>query len=107
MLYLSEQFWSRWSKEYLANLSLRQQWHKPRRNVQIGDVVIVKEDNVHINEWRLARVVETSADDDGLVRKVRLQMGQSKLGKNDERLTQITLLERPIQKIVVIVENNS
>ncbi|XP_052430381.1 uncharacterized protein LOC127971416 [Carassius gibelio] len=105
--YLSEQFWSRWRKEYLANLSLRQQWHKPRRNVQIGDVVIVKEDNVHRNEWRLARVVETSADDDGLVRKVKLQMGQSKLGKKGERLTQITLLERPIQKIVVIVENNS
>lgn len=105
--YLSEQFWGRWRKEYLANLSLRQQWHRPRRNVHVGDVVILKEDNVPRNEWRLARVVETSADDDGLVRKVKLQMGQRKLGKKGERLTQISLLERPIQKLVVIVENNS
>ncbi len=105
--YLSEQFWSRWRKEYLTNVSLRQQWHTPRRNVHVGDVVIVKEDNVPRNEWRLARVVETSADDAGFVRKVKLQMGQSKLGVKGERLTQVSFLERPIQKLVVIVENNS
>lgn len=42
--YLSEQFWSRWRKKYLANISLRQQWHTPRRNVHVGYVVILKED---------------------------------------------------------------
>ncbi|KAL1268410.1 hypothetical protein QQF64_033773 [Cirrhinus molitorella] len=94
--FLSEQFWSRWRKEYLANISLRQQWHAPKRNVQVGDVVIVKEDNIPRNEWKLARVIETSADDDGLVRKVKLQMGQSKLGKKGERLTQTSFLERPV-----------
>lgn len=104
--YLLEQFWSRWCKEYLTNVSLRQQWHTPRRNVHVGDVVIVKEDSVPRNEWRLARVVETSADDVGFVRKVKLQMGRSKLGKKGERLTQVSFLERPIQKLVVIVENN-
>lgn len=95
------------AKEYLANISLRQQWHRPRRNVHVGDVVIVKEDSVPRNEWRLARVIETSADDDGFVQKVKLQMGQSKLGKKGERVTQISLFKHPIQKLVVIVENNS
>ncbi|KAI2646031.1 Glycine--tRNA ligase beta subunit [Labeo rohita] len=85
----------------------RQQWHTPRRNVQVGDVVIVKEDNIPRNEWKLARVVETSKDDDGLVRKVKLQMGQSNLGKKGERLAQTSFLERPVQKLVIIVENNS
>lgn len=79
----------------------------PRRNVHVGDVVIVKEDNVPRNEWRLARVVEASVDDAGFVRKVKLQMGQSKLGKKGERLTQESFLNRPIQKLVVIVENDS
>ncbi|KAI5616610.1 hypothetical protein C0J50_23778, partial [Silurus asotus] len=51
--YLSEQFWSRWRKEYLVNISLRQQWHMPRRNVHVGDVVIVKEDNIPRYEWKL------------------------------------------------------
>ncbi|XP_063740237.1 uncharacterized protein LOC134864868 [Eleginops maclovinus] len=103
--YLTEQFWSRWQKEYLSNLSLRQQWHVPRRNVKVGDVVIVKEDNVPRNEWRLARVVEARQEDDGLVRKVKIQIAQSKLGKRGERLTQPTFLERPVQKLVVLVEH--
>nr|XP_043899053.1 uncharacterized protein LOC122780247 [Solea senegalensis] len=105
--YLSEQFWSRWRKEYLANISLRQRWHVPRRNVRVGDVVIVKEDNVPRNEWRLARVVEARKEDDGLVRKVKIQIGHSKLGKQGERLTQPTFLERPVQKLVVLVEQNT
>lgn len=45
--YLTENFWNRWRKEYLFNIILRQKWHTPKRNVQVLDVVIVKEDNVH------------------------------------------------------------
>lgn len=85
---------------------LGQQWHAPRRNVQVGDVVIVK-DNIARNEWRLARVVDTSEDDDGLVRKVKVQIGQRHLGKKGECLTQPSFLENPVQKLVVLVENGS
>lgn len=105
--YLSEQFWSRWRKEYLVNISLRQQWHASKRNVQVGDVVIVKEDNTPRNEWKFARVVETSEGDDGLVRKVKVQIGQRDLGKNGKRSKQPSFLERPVQKLVVLVENES
>lgn len=55
----------------------------------------------------LARVVETSASDEGLVRTAKLHLGQSNLGKKGERLSQTSFLERPVQKLVVIVENNS
>lgn len=79
----------------------------PRRNVQVGDVVIVKEDNIPRNEWKLAKIVEANIDDDGLVRKVKIQVGESNLGKKGERLKQPSCLERPVQKLVVLVENNS
>ncbi|XP_039524444.1 uncharacterized protein LOC120477094 [Pimephales promelas] len=101
--YLSEQFWSRWRKEYLANISLRQRWHALRRNVQVGDIVIVKEEETPRNEWRLARVVEVCKADDGLVRKAKIQIGDRKLGKRGERLTKPSVIERPIQKLVVLV----
>lgn len=58
---MCQKFWSRWRKEYLANVILRQHWHMPKINFQVGDEVIIKEDNITRNEW-LARVVETSAD---------------------------------------------
>ncbi|KAL1272956.1 hypothetical protein QQF64_028818 [Cirrhinus molitorella] len=51
--YLTQQFCSIWRKEYLANITLRQRWQAPRRNVKFGDIVIVKEEDLPRNEWRL------------------------------------------------------
>ena len=39
--YLSYIFWKRWSKEYLPLLQSRQKWLYPRRNLAVGDVVLV------------------------------------------------------------------
>ena len=50
----------------------------------------------------MAKVVETVKDKDGLVRKVKLQIGQGNSRRNTE-----CILELPIQKLVVLVENNS
>lgn len=104
--YLAEQFWSRWRKEYLANIALRQRWHAPRRNLQVGDIVIVKGEDVHRNEWRLGRVSETTTDKDGLVRRVKIHLGDSKLGKKGERLHKVSEVERPVQKLVLLLESN-
>ncbi|XP_049318702.1 uncharacterized protein LOC125780534 [Astyanax mexicanus] len=104
--YLTEQFWSRWRKEYLGNITLRQRWHSPRRNVKIGDIVIVKEEEVPRNEWRLGRVLDVCKDQDELVRKATIQLGSRKLGKAGQNVMNTSILERPIHKLVVLVENN-
>lgn len=52
--YLSEQFWSRWKREYLSNIATRQMWHTPKRNLKIGDIVMEKMDDLPRHEWRLA-----------------------------------------------------
>lgn len=102
--FLAEQFWSRRQREYLANVALRQRWHTPRRNLQVGDMVMMKGDEAHRNEWRLARVTGTTTDKDGLVRRVKICLGDRKLGKNGERLHKISVVERPIQKLVLLLE---
>lgn len=101
--YLSEQFWNRWKKEYFSNLTLRQRWHVPRRNVKVNDIVIIKDENIPRNEWTLGRVIDAHEGDDGLVRKVTLQVGDRKLGKKGEHLHKPFIIERPIQKLVVLV----
>lgn len=70
--YLANEFWVKWKADYLQSLQPRQKWVKPRRNMTVGDVVIVKDDNLPRNRWQLARVVQTYASDDGLVRKVKV-----------------------------------
>lgn len=50
MQHLLEQLWSCWRKEYLANLAVREKWHVSKRNIQIGDTVIVKDDDLPGNQ---------------------------------------------------------
>ena len=74
--------------------------------MDVGDIVIIKEEDVPRNEWKLAKVVEAPEDDDGLVRKVTVQVGERKLGKKGERLNQPSIVQRPIQKLVVLVKSS-
>lgn len=92
--YLINEFWYRWRREYLQCLQSRSKWQKPSRNLTVGDVVLVTDDNLPRNQWKLGRVLETVVDDDGLVRKVKLRVNNSS-----------GYLERPIHKLVMICEN--
>ena len=71
-----EVFWHRWRKEYVVAPQERQRWRTTRRNMQVGDVVLMKEDESHHPLWPLGLVVEAPLDDDGLVRKgLRFEWG--------------------------------
>ncbi|XP_023808300.1 uncharacterized protein LOC105355630 isoform X2 [Oryzias latipes] len=104
--YLAEQFWSRWRKEYLSNIAIRQCWHTPKRNLQIRDIVMIKDDDLPRTEWRLGRVLETTTDKDGCVRRVKICLGDRKLSKKGERINKQLVLERPVQKLVLLLESD-
>ena len=102
--YLAEQFWSRWKREYLHNIITRQRWHMPMRNIQVGDVVMDIDELSPRSEWRLARVLETVSGKDGLVRRVKISVGDKRLNKKGEHLGTRSILERPVQKLVLLLE---
>ena len=56
--HLANEFWNRWRKEYLLNLQTRQKWTEEKRNFQVGDIVLLKEEHVVRNSWPMARVTE-------------------------------------------------
>ncbi|KAK3744934.1 hypothetical protein QZH41_007780 [Actinostola sp. cb2023] len=56
--HLTNEFWKKWRKEYLQTLQMRKKWTAPTRNVKVDDVVIIKDDNLPRNDWKLARVHE-------------------------------------------------
>ena len=105
--YLVNQFWSRWRKEYLNSLQPRQKWTRPRRNMRPGDLVLVSEENVPRNCWRLARVEEVHTDQDGLVRKVKIVVSDSSLNHKGERVRSKTTLERPVQMLVLLMKSEN
>ncbi|XP_043063412.1 uncharacterized protein LOC122319762 [Drosophila ficusphila] len=55
-----QQFTVRWKEEYLKELHKRNKWQAPDRNIQVGDMVVVKEDNIPSNDWRLGSRVGLS-----------------------------------------------
>ena len=102
--YLANQFWERWRKGFLWSLQERQKWNRPRRNVQKGDIVLLKDDPASRNQWRTARVEKVCTDEDGLVRKVTVVVGDPSLNEKGERIRSEAVLERPVQKLIVLLK---
>ncbi|XP_063634789.1 uncharacterized protein LOC134805409 [Cydia splendana] len=81
--------WKRWKSEYLSLLTARQKWCDPQKNLEIGDIVVIHEDNLPAGKWALGRVIDVHAGQDGYVRVVTLK-------------TEKGILKRPIVKLSVL-----
>ncbi|CAL9699875.1 unnamed protein product [Knipowitschia caucasica] len=104
--YLSNEFWIRWRKEYLLNLQIKQKWTVHKRDVKIDDVVLLQEDLAPRNEWKIAKVTDVYSGADNKVRKVRLLVSESTHDKHGKLTVKTTYLERPIHKVIVLLEAN-
>lgn len=101
--HLANEFWTRWKKEYLAILQQRQKWTRPRRNMCVGDIVIIQDDgDLSRNKWQLARVITTLPSADGNVRKVQLLVADKDLDGKGKRVKPARTLERPVQKLILL-----
>lgn len=89
-----QDFWKRWHDEYLYSLIHSPKWTQVRRNFQVNDLVIIKEDNLPPTKWKLGRIIQILTGGDGLVRSVKLK-------------TATGYLNRPIVKLALLVENES
>lgn len=97
---MSQVFWKSWQQDYLHELQQRPKWRKANENLKIGDLVIVRDENIPPTLWKAARVVEVMPGRDGLVRNVRLRMPSTDGGKNiSGKRSKAQFLERPIQKL--------
>ena len=54
---LVNNYWKKWMREYFSSLLIRQKWHTQKRNVQVKDIVLIRDLNVVRGEWRLGEVV--------------------------------------------------
>ena len=70
---LTHNIWDKWSQDYLRQLQQLQRWKHPKRTVRVGDVVLLKDNELFHRSWPLARVEEVHTGSDRLVRVVRLR----------------------------------
>lgn len=66
--YMQQQFWKRWSTEYLTLLQQRTKWQAKTNNISIGAMVLLKDENQPPLKWQLGRVTDIIKGQDGVVR---------------------------------------
>ena len=74
--FFADHYWNKWIREYLPTLQKRSKWVKSRRNVQIGDLVLIAEDNVLRNRWPMGRVMELFCGEDRGVQYVKIKTAE-------------------------------
>ena len=86
---LLNHFWERWSTEYISTLNKFTKWHFPKRNVAIGDIVLIKEDGMLPTRWALGRVLKVHQGEDNIVRVVVVKTPHGTYKRN---VTKVALL---------------
>ena len=81
------------AKGVFSHSASRAKWQKIRRNVKIGDIVLLKNNTIR-NQWPMVKVIDIYRSNDGHVRTVKLRVGNNKFNENGSKY-----LVRPIHKI--------
>src|SRR5277367_6253257 len=80
-------FWQRWFSEYLSSLQARTKWQDDRPNFQVGDLILLKSENLPPLNRPLGRITEIHPGRDQRVRAVTLRTASG-------------IYQRPITKLV-------
>ena len=101
-----EQFWRNWIKLFFPSLVIRQRWHINKRNLEKGDICIIKDSNVLRGEWRMAVVTCTYPDRKNQVRNVELLVKPRQGGNREYVSTAPVYVKRHVNNIVLLVPSN-
>lgn len=104
---LFQSFWDQWSHEYLTRLQKRPKWKQQHKNLNVGQIVVIKEDNLPPTKWILGRIIETFKGTDGSVRSARLICKGDPPVRKGEKGKAPIVISRPIHKLCLLpIEDN-
>lgn len=83
---LMKHFWNRWYKEYLLELNYMKKWVDIQKNVKVGDVVLIADDELRRQEWMIGRVMNVHPGRDGLIRSVTVKTSKGVRRRPVQRL---------------------
>lgn len=90
---LKAHFWDRYYKEYITELQRRQKWRKQGEGLQLGEMVLVKDDRVPPNRWLLGRVTGVYPGSDGVTRVADVKTTSGTLRRAFNRLCPLPVPE--------------
>ena len=87
--YKADQFWRRWTKEYLQTLQVRQKWQDVQKNLAMDDIVLLYDEHLPRHKWQLGRVTQVFPDSNRKVRQVQVKTGSSSFRRPVTKLCHI------------------
>ncbi|XP_059810171.1 uncharacterized protein LOC132383250 [Hypanus sabinus] len=94
---LANQLWPRWRHKYLPLLQQRRKWTEPHRNLQVGDLVLLRDKQIARNSWPTARITATFPSVDGHVRKIELKTTDQ---------GDVKTYQRPVTEVILLLPND-
>jgi len=93
-----QQFWQRWSSDYLQSLQQLQRWQRTSTNLKPGDQVLLRAVNTAPLHWPAALITDTHPRKNGIVRMVTIWTSK---GVFKRLIIKICPLPREKSKIIV------
>jgi hypothetical protein len=96
-------------------LFVRNKWHTAERNVAVGDIVWLCDQNALRGQFKLGRVISTNSDPRGIVRDVNVRVPpnhcvpvqkstvKESASSDRKRVCQGTVLHRDVRRLVVLL----
>lgn len=97
---MQQDFWIRWSSEYLPELQEKVKWKTQQENIQLGTLVLIKEDNLPPLQWAVGRIMEVHPGSNKVVRVVTVKTSTGLFKRALQRIC-------PFPKSVEIEEKTS
>ena len=82
----------------MQSLQGTKNWANTKRNLKVGDIVILQEANTIRNDWQMYRVMQAYCGEKGFVRNVRLKI--ESINQTDRN----NIVDRPVSKVVLLLE---
>jgi hypothetical protein len=95
-------FWRKWHRDYFPTLIVRQKWHTNKRNLQVGDIVLVQDNSAFRGNWKLGQVAEVKPGKDSIIRDVAIRYKNVGPGTKYTG-TQDMLIRRSVHRLVVLL----
>ena len=97
---------------YLPTLLEQKKWNAKKRNLRVGDVILIADENYPRGAWPLVRVVKVVIGSDGLARSATVRTTstvptRSRRKRKEETSVSTVILTRTIVKLSVYTEENS
>ncbi|XP_029155968.1 uncharacterized protein LOC114928791 [Nylanderia fulva] len=91
---MRDRFWQVWRLDFLNSLQKRNKWHNQRANLNVGDIVIIKDDNAPPSRWELGRITQCFPSEDGLIRVCEVRTATSTFRRPIHKLCLLPIADR-------------